>query len=337
MSLLLIDSLYGRPTPRRPVWLMRQAGRYLPEYRALRKDHTFEELSGSSELSCEVTLQPLRRFPLDAAIIFADLMSPVPSLGVPVRFAPGPVVDTPIASRSQIEALRRPSREEVAPEVARALALVKPELPDGCALIGFAGAPLSIAAYMVQGSGKKSFPALRALAWSDETAFHMLMERLVETCAVYMEAQVHAGADALQIFDSWGGLFSLPEWERLVKRHLVALYEATAHLGVPRIGYFQGSYHLLDGLFDLPVEAFALDWRVDLGELRRQGVTAALQGNIDPAILLAGPEATTRATRALLASVPSQGHVVNLGQGLMPSTPIESVAAMVETVQAEGL
>lgn len=335
MTLLLTESLFGRPTPRRPVWVMRQAGRYLPEYRELRKEHTFEELSGSAELSAEVTLQPLRRFPLDAAIIFADLMSPVGAMGVDVRFAPGPVVDSPLASRADIDALRRPAKDEVAPEVAQALRLVKPELPDGCALIGFAGAPLSIAAYLVQGQGKKSFPALRALAYSDNAAFGSLMERLVETCAVYMEAQVEAGADALQIFDSWGGLFALPEWEAWVKPHLVALYEATAHLGVPRIGYFQGSSHLLDGILQLPIEAFGLDWRVDLAGLRAQGVTAALQGNIDPAVLLAGPEATAAAAKRLMASVPAQGHVVNLGQGLMPTTPMESVAALVETVQGE--
>ena len=335
MSKLLIDTLWGRETTRRPVWLMRQAGRYLPEYRAIRAEHSFVEVETTPELAAEVTLQPLRRFPLDASIIFADLMSPVPALGVEVKYAPGPVIDDPITTSAQIEALRRPEPEEIAPHVAKALSLVKPELPEGCALIGFAGMPLSIAAYMVQGSGKKSFPALRALARSDEAAFHLLMERLVETCAAYMKSQVDAGAEALQMFDSWGGLFSLRDWRVLVKPHIVRLLESTKDLGVPRVAYFQNCYHLLDEVLTLPAECFSLDWRVDLGGLREKGVTAGLQGNVDPAILLAGPDATRAAVEQLLAEVPKGSHVVNLGQGLMPQTPVESVAAFVQAVHDE--
>lgn len=335
MSSLLVDTLYGRPTPRRPFWLMRQAGRYLPEYRALRVDHSFEELSGSAELACEVTLQPLRRFKYDAAIIFADLMSPVPDMGVPVRFAPGPVIDEPITTHAQIDALRVPEPGEVAPQVAQALAMVKPQLPEGCALIGFAGAPFSIAAYMVQGKGGKGFPALRALAFGDPLAFDRLMDKLVQTCASYLRGQVAAGADALQIFDSWGGLLNRADWSRLVKPHLVKLLNATADLGVPRIYYIQGAPHLLDAVFTLPAEAFSMDWRVDLAAIRASGVTASLQGNLDPAVLLAGPEVTARETRKLLERVPQQGHVLNLGQGLFPTTPHDSVHAMLEVVREE--
>ena len=336
MSNLLIDAIAQRPVPRRPLWLMRQAGRYLPEYRALRKENTFEELSDSAELACEVTLQPLRRFPLDAAIIFADLMSPVAALGIPVRFAPGPVVDEPITRREQIDALPRPAREEIAPQVAEALSLVKPQLPEGCALVGFCGAPLSIAAYLVQGSGKKNFPALRALAHSDEVAFGRLLERLTETCVDYLKAQVAAGADAVQIFDSWGGLFSLKDWHRLVKPHIETLLQETASMGAPRIFYLQNGAHLLDSVLELPADAFSVDWRVDMAGLRSRGVKASLQGNLDPAVLLAGPEATYRATRELMASIPRQGHLMNLGQGLTPQTPIESVQAMVRAVHEEA-
>lgn len=335
MTKLFLDALAGRPVTRRPLWLMRQAGRYLPEYRALRKEHSFEELADSPELSCEVTLQPLRRWPFDAAIIFADLMSPVPSLGVPVRFAPGPVIDAPITSVADVDKLARPSKGEIAPNVAEALRLVKPNLPDGTALIGFAGAPLSIAAYMVEGQGKKSFPGLRAFAHAEEAAFGRLMERLVETCALYMEAQVDAGAEALQIFDSWGGLFSLADWRRLVEPHVRTLLESTAHLDVPRILYLQNTFHILDAALELPADGFSLDWRVDMAGLRERGVTKPLQGNLDPAILLAGPDATRAAMKQLLASVPKQGHLVNLGQGLMPTTPHASVEAMIEVVHGE--
>ena len=335
MSKLLLDAIAQRPVPRRPLWLMRQAGRYLPEYRALRAEHSFEELSDSAELAAEVTLQPLRRFELDGAIIFADLMSPVAALGVDVRFAPGPVIDEPLRTRGQIEALRQPEPEEIAPQVSDALARVKPQLPQDCALIGFAGAPLSIAAYLVQGSGKKSFPALRALAHSDELAFSKLMERLTCTCAHYMAAQVRAGADVLQIFDSWGGLFSLHDWQRLVRPHLEQLLVETASTGVPRILYLQNGSHLLDSVLKLPADAFSLDWRVDMAALRKRGTTVTLQGNLDPAVLLAGPEETYRKTTALLQSIPARGHLVNLGQGLVPETPIESVQAMLDAVHAE--
>jgi uroporphyrinogen decarboxylase len=335
MSKLLIDAIYQRPVARRPLWLMRQAGRYLPEYRALRAKNTFEELSDSAELACEVTLQPLRRFPLDGAIIFADLMSPVAALGIPVRFAPGPIVDDPLRSRAQIESLLRPHQDEVAPQVAEALRLVKPGLPEGCALIGFCGAPLSIAAYLVQGSGKKSFPALRALAHSDELAFGLLMERLTATCVDYLRAQVLAGADAVQIFDSWGGLFSLRDWQRLVRPHLEVLLAETSTMGVPRIFYLQGGAHLLDSVLTLKAEAFSLDWRVDMPALRARGLEVTLQGNLDPAVLLAGPEAAFQATTELIASMPRKGHLINLGQGLTPETPIASVEAMVRAVHAE--
>ncbi len=335
MSKLFLDAIAQREVPRRPLWLMRQAGRYLPEYRALRAEYSFEQLSDSAELACEVTLQPLRRFELDAAIIFADLMSPVAALGIDVRFAPGPVIDEPITTRAQIDALRTPDAEEIAPQVSQALSLVKPQLAETCALIGFAGAPLSIAAYLVQGSGKKSFPALRALAQSDEVAFGRLMERLTRTCAEYMSAQVRAGADALQIFDSWGGIFSLADWTRLVRPHIENLLTETAATGVPRIFYLQNGFHLLDSVLQLPADAFSLDWRVDMPALRAAGCTATLQGNLDPAVLLAGPEVTYDRTRTLLKSMPRQGHLMNLGQGLMPETPISSVQAMLDAVHSE--
>jgi len=335
MSKLFLDAIAQREVPRRPFWLMRQAGRYLPEYRALRAEYSFEDLSDSAELACEVTLQPLRRFDLDAAIIFADLMSPVAALGIDVRFAPGPVIDEPITTRAQISALHTPETDEIAPQVSQALALVKPQLPDTCSLIGFAGAPLSIAAYLVQGSGKKSFPALRALAQSDEIAFGELMERLTQTCAQYMTAQVQAGADALQIFDSWGGIFSRADWKRLVRPHIENLLAETAGTGVPRIFYLQNGYHLLDSVLQLPADGFSLDWRVDMPALRAKGCTATLQGNLDPAVLLAGPEITYKKTLDLIKSMPKKGHLVNLGQGLTPATPISSVQAMLEAVHSE--
>jgi len=334
---LLTRALACEQTPRRPLWIMRQAGRYLPEYRALRKEHSFLELAGDPQLAAQVTLLPMQRFELDAAIIFADLMSPVAALGVDVRFDPGPVLDKPLRSAAAIRALRRPAAEEVAPEVPAAIALVRESLGERAAVIGFAGAPLSIAAYLVEGRGSKgAFPRLRALAYSDEAAFHELLERLTQLVAGYLIRQAAAGAHALQIFESWAGLFPRRDWERLVRPHLAELLEELGRAGVPRILFLHGAPELVRPCAELQCEALAVDWRSDLAELRSElRPDLALQGNLDPAVLLAGPEATARSARALMQRVPARGHVLNLGHGITPDAPLESVQALVETVRAE--
>ncbi len=336
MSALLLRALRGEATERRPLWIMRQAGRYLPEYRALRAKHSFEELSGSPALAAEVTLQPLARFPLDAAIIFADLMSPVGALGLSVRFDPGPVLTKPVRTAADVDALRVPATEEIAPEVIDALGRVKRELGGRAALLGFAGAPWSIAAYLVQGRGSPGFPALRALAARDPGLVDALLGRLTDLTIRYVTAQVGAGADAFQLFDTWAGLLSRANWSRLVRPHLVRFLEATKSLGVPRILFLQDGSHLVDGYADLDAEALAVDWREDLPALRdRVGPAKALQGNLDPTLLVAGSNATRNAARDLLRAMPARGHVVNLGHGIMPEASIDSVHALIEVVHAE--
>ncbi len=338
MSNTFLRALRGEPTAHRPLWIMRQAGRYLPEYRKLREQYTFEQLSGNAELAVEVTLQPLRRFPLDAAIIFADLMSPVAALGLSVRFDPGPVLAKPVRTAADVEALRVPSPDEIAPEVISALKLVRQELDPQVALLGFAGAPWSLAAYLVQGRGAPGFPALRAMAWRDPGLLDALLTRLTDLAIAYVRAQVAAGADAVQLFDTWAGVHSYASWERLVRPHLARLLAETIDLGAPRILFVQDASHLVPAYAALPSEALAVDWREDLPALRRSmGPTKALQGNLDPAILLAGPEATARAARDLLARMPAHRHIVNLGHGITPEAPIDSVHALIETVHAEQL
>jgi uroporphyrinogen decarboxylase len=334
----LLRTLRGERNDRRPLWIMRQAGRYLPEYRALRAQHSFEALAGDAALAAEVTLQPIARFPLDAAIIFADLMSPIPALGIPVRFAPGPVIERPVRTAADVDALREPEPGAIAPEVSAALRIVKRELAGRAALLGFAGSPWSLAAYVVQGKGSPGFPALRALAAADPGLLDALLTRLTDLVVRYVRCQAEAGADAVQIFDTWAGILSLEAWTRLVRPHLARLLRETDALGVPRILFVQDAPHLAEAYGALPAEALAVDWREDLALLRRRlGADKALQGNLDPAILLAGPEATVRAARALLAHVPAAGHVVNLGHGIMPETPIDSVHALIETVHAETI
>ena len=338
-SPMLVRALRGEATPRRPLWIMRQAGRFLPEYRNLRSQHDFLTLAGDPDLAAQVTLLPFERFELDGAIIFADLMSPVAALGLDVRFAPGPVLDEPIRTAAQVQALPHPDPSEVAPEVAQAILRVRASLPASVAVLGFAGAPLSIAAYLVEGGGSRgAFAQLRALAYGDEPTFHALLERLTELCAGYLREQIRAGADAIQIFESWAGLFPLHDWERLVRPHLQNLLRELDGCGVPRILFLHGGSELALQAAALGPEALALDWRSDLGAVRAAvGPEMGLQGNLDPAVLLAGPEATAPATRELLQRLPARGHVVNLGHGITPNAPLESVSALIETVRAEPL
>src|SRR5262245_31073997 len=210
---LLLKAIRREPVARRPLWIMRQAGRYLPEYREFRARHSFKDLAGDAELATEVTLMPIRRFPLDAAIVFADIISPLPALGVEFDFAPGPVVAAPIRDARALDRLREPDPAEIAPEVIRALELSRAALPAETALLGFCGAPWTLAAYLVEGKGAKDFPTLRAFAAAHPKLLDRLLGKLTSLMIQYLERQAAAGADAVQIFDSWAGLLTRWRWQ----------------------------------------------------------------------------------------------------------------------------
>ncbi len=334
---LLVRALAREPVPRRPLWLNRQAGRYLPEYRELRRQYRFRELAGSAELAAEVTLQPLRRFRLDAAIIFADIMSPLPALGIDFDFDPGPVVVNPIRSAVAVDALPDADPAAIAPEVIEALGRVRRALPAETALLGFCGAPWTLAAYLVEGRGVRDFPRLRAFAAAEPLALSRLLDRLSRLMADYLIRQGQAGATAVQVFDSWAGLLPLAVWEQLVRPHLEAMLQAVGAAGLQRVLFVNNAPHLVEAYAELPAEALAVDWRVDLPALQdRHGHRRCVQGNLDPAILTAGPEPTRAAAAGLLRQVRARGHIVNLGHGVLPGTPSESVAALVETVRGEA-
>lgn len=337
MAKLLLQAIRREAVPRRPLWIMRQAGRYLPEYRAFREKHSFKALAGSSELAAEVTLMPLERFPLDAAIIFADIMSPLPALGVEFEFDPGPVVADPIRDARGVARLRTPAPDELAPEVIAALRATRAALPADTALLGFCGAPWTLAAYLVEGRGTKEFPKLRAFAAAEPALLGKLLERLTSAMGDYLLRQARAGADAVQVFDSWAGLLSLADWRRLIRPHLVRLLEAVGAAGVPRILFLQNAPHLVDAYAELPCEVLGVDWRVDLGALQRRFPARAVQGNLDPAILGAGAAATRAAATELLRTTEPRGHIVNLGHGILPDAPLDSVAALVDAVHSEKL
>jgi uroporphyrinogen decarboxylase len=332
---LLLKAIRREAVPRRPLWIMRQAGRYLPEYREFRQKHSFKALAGSAELATEVTLMPLKRYPLDAAIIFADIMSPMPALGVDFDFDPGPVVAHPIRDAAGLERLRTPDPAEVAPEVIQALKLTRAALPKSTALLGFCGAPWTLAAYLVEGKGAKDFPTLRAFAAAQPELLDALLGRLSSLMAEYLIMQAKAGADAVQIFDSWAGLLSLPTWERSIRPHLQSLLETVGKAGVPRILFLQNAPHLMDAYASLPAEVLGVDWRIDLPALQQRHSARAVQGNLEPAILTAGPAVTRAAADELLATTARRGHIVNLGHGILPQTPLASVDALVAAVHEE--
>lgn len=346
MKPLLLRALMGEETDRRPTWIMRQAGRFLPEYRELKTRYTFEEMCADPELACEVTMMPLKRFDFDAAITFADLITPASALGVKFRFDPGPIIADPIDTPGEIRALTVPSGPEIAPEVAAAQRLIKKQLKPDQALLGFAGAPFSLAAYLVEGRGKQGFPLLRAMLAEDPVVFGELMAKIALLSARYLVEQHKAGCDAVQVFDSWGGLLSLADWRVHVKPHIVDLLTHLRDAGVPTIFFANDAPHLAREMADLPSDGLALCWRNDLVAMRAtlgehtgpnaETGTKALQGNLDPAILLAGPEKTAAAAKAFIDAMPRRGHIFNLGHGIMPGAPLESVAALIETLRAEA-
>lgn len=336
MNDLFLRALRCEPTPRRPIWLMRQAGRLLPEYRAVREKYSFEEMCATPELAAEVTLMPIERFGFDAAVIFADLVTPLSALGLSVSFEPAPVIDRPVSTEADVAALAEPKAGEICPEVMETIRLVREGLAGRAAVLGFAGAPWTVAAYVVKGGSRSGFPGLRALAAGNEPLLHSLLDKLARLGGHYLADQVRAGADAVQVFDSWAGVLSREAWERYSRPHIETMLRIAGEAGARRIYFSQGAPHLIDAAADLPVEGFSIDWRVDLADVRRRfGPDIPLQGNIDPAILLAGPGPTAAAARSLLGSMPGRGHVVNLGHGVLPDTPIESVQALLDAVHIE--
>jgi uroporphyrinogen decarboxylase len=310
---------------------MRQAGRYLPEYMAVKAKASFLEMVRTPELAAEVTLQPIRRFALDAAIIFSDIMTPLPAMGVNVEFNPGPVVE-PIRSRAAIDALRVPDASEIAPFMEDALRLVRTELePRNVPLIGFGGAPLTLAAYLIQGSGSKEFEEFRAFLRLERAAAHALLEKLTEVSVRYLRAQVAAGAQVIQLFDSWAGLHDEATYREFALPYNARVLQALEGR-VPRIYLAVGSSHLYSVISELPCEAVSVDWRTPLHRIRAALPGKTLQGNLDPAALLGSPESLEREAHRVLEAGLGGAHVFNLGHGIFRQTNPDMLARLVDIV-----
>lgn len=327
----------GEPLDRPPIWLMRQAGRYLPEYRELRSRVDFLTLCKTPELAVEASCQPLRRFPLDAAIIFSDILVPVEAMGCPVSFTPGPRFETPIRTRTQVDALLAPPMAEAVPFVGEAIALLVRELGAALPVIGFCGAPFTLAAYLIEGRGGTGFGTAKALLYREPDTFRLLLDRLADAMADYLNFQIRSGAGAVQIFDSWAGLLGPGEYRDFALPALRRLLAALQPCPVPVIYFAVGGGHFLEDAASCGADVLGVCWRTPLDEARRRtGTGRVLQGNLDPHVLLASPEAVRAHTRSVLAAAGGRGHIMNLGHGILPDTPLESVHAMVDTVLACG-
>jgi uroporphyrinogen decarboxylase len=326
------------PVDRTPLWIMRQAGRYLPEYRALRQKVDFLTLCKTPELAVEASLQPLRRFPLDASIIFSDILLPLEALGCRMTFNPGPKLAEPVRTRAQVEALTPRPSSEVVPFVGDAIRLLRRELDGRTPVIGFCGAPFTLAAYLVQGEGKEGFGAAKTLLYREPATLERLLETLAAQMTDYLRLQIDAGAQAVQIFDSWAGLLGVEEYERFALAPVRAIVSGLRDRNVPIIYFVNGGPHLLESAATAGAEVLGLCWRTPLDDAaRRLGPGLALQGNLDPHVLFAEPAEVRRQARRVLARVQGRpGHIMNLGHGILPDTPIASVEALVEAVhQAE--
>lgn len=331
----LLNALNLKENDHRPIWIMRQAGRYLPEYRKVREKYSFREVSETPELAAEVTLQPLKRFEFDASIIFADIITPLKAMNINFDFNPGPIIENPISTPKQIDAL--PDKfYEVAPEVQASLKLVKSELKSQQTLIGFGGAPWTLAAYLIQGKGQKDFPAIRRFASEYPESLQSLLTKLSDLSIQYFKEQFESGAEVIQIFDSWAGLLSIKDWQTWIQPHLLHIVSTLKASNIPVILFLQNANHLVEYYCELPISGIGVDWRVDLSKLQSNVKDhIAVQGNLDPAILLAGPEVTKKYAINLLNSIDPKGHIMNLGHGILPNTPIESVHALIEVIKNE--
>jgi uroporphyrinogen decarboxylase len=340
-----LRALRREPTDTTPVWVMRQAGRYLPEYRETRsRAGSFMGLAQNPDYACEVTLQPLARFDLDAAILFSDILTIPDAMGLGLSFAAGegPQFANPVRTRADIQKLAVPDMDGELRYVMDAVRLIRQELQGRVPLIGFSGSPWTLACYMVEGHGSKDFATLKAMCWNDPTLAHQLLDTLAQAVAAYLIAQAAAGAQALMVFDTWGGLLGPAPFHEFSLRymaHIVAALKADpASRDIPVVLFSKGAGSHLAALADTGCAGLGVDWTINLADARRAiQDRVALQGNLDPSIMRASPEVIRREARIVLDSYGNHpGHVFNLGHGITPEVDPENVKVLVDEVHQYG-
>jgi uroporphyrinogen decarboxylase len=335
---LMLKALRREPVPRPPVWLMRQAGRYLPEYQEVRrKAGGFLAMCHDPELAAEVTLQPVRRFGMDAAILFSDILLPLAAMGMPLEFQDGrgPVLPKPLRTADDVDALKPVEPEQSLGYVGDALECTAAGLPSGTTLLGFCGAPYTLASYAVEGGTSKAHATVRQLMYREPAVFEKLMGKLAETSGRHLAFQASRGAQAVVLFDTWAGTLGREDYLRYALPHSKRALEIVGD-AVPRIHFVLNGQHVLEDIVAAGSEAVAVDWRVSIADcIGTWGDKVAFQGNLDPSILLGTPELVVQRTREILDAVGGRaGHVMGLGHGVHKETDPECVAAFVDTVKA---
>lgn len=322
----------GKPA-QRPMWIMRQAGRYLPEYRELRSKYSFLDLCNTPEAACEVTMQPIRRYDMDAAILFTDLLVPVPPMGIGLDYQPGPVLAKTVGTREEVDALTIPDPERDLAPMLETVRLVRKELDPSKALIGFVGAPFTMACYLTEGRGSKNWDGTRTLMHRDPETFNALLAKIAACQKPLVQALAAAGCDAIQVFDSWASVLSTEDWAERCAPHTDMLLQTARDADAVAINYVNGAPQHLDRMAQSPGNVLAFDWRMPIGEVRsRVPAKYALQGNLDPTALYCD-EATLRRKVAQVCRDAGDSHIFNLGHGILPSVDPAALAIVVDEVR----
>jgi uroporphyrinogen decarboxylase len=328
------------PVDRTPVWFMRQAGRYMPEYRAVRKQHSLIEICKNPQLAAEVTITAAEFLKVDAAIIFADLLLPLEVMGLPFHFSPGegPVIESPVRTGNDIRRLQTDKADELG-YVAEAVSLVARHFGSKLPVIGFCGAPFTLASYMIEGGSSRHYVKTKSLMYSQQQAWDELLRKLVDVTSAYARAQVQAGADVIQVFDSWVGCLSVEDYRQYVLPRTTELIKRLKASGAPVIYFGTDTSTLLASMKQTEADVIGLDWRIPLDEgWKRLGNNVAVQGNLDPVVLFADWKQVKAGARRILDQAGGKlGHIFNLGHGILPETPVENVRALAEYVQEHSV
>jgi len=335
---LFVKACLAQPVDHIPVWLMRQAGRYLPEYRKIRERHPFLTVCKTPDLATEVTLQPLERFGMDAAILFSDILLVLEAMGVDLVFdeKKGPRLGRSGTAEEQVQSLSIPDPEEDLRCVLEAIRQIRASLQEGIALIGFSGAPFTLATYLIEGGTSRDFYATKCFMYQQPAAFHRLMEKLVSALEPFLKAQIGAGVDAVQLFDTWAIILSPVDYREFVLPHMQRLVAALKGEGVPTIHFSLGASTLLEAMDEIGVDVLSLDWKIDIGGAReRLGAGRPVQGNLDPFALFQSAEKLEESVLKILDKGSRwPGYIFNLGHGVHRKTPMENVRRLVEIVHA---
>jgi len=332
---LLVRTLRGETVERPPVWMMRQAGRYLPEYMLLREKYGFFERCRTPELACEITLQPVDIIGVDAAILFSDILVVPQAMGLEVELveSKGPILPQPIRQLSDFDRIRTPDVHETLQYVFYAIKLTKQELNSRVPLIGFAGAPWTILCYMVQGKGSKTFDEAKAFCYTQPGMAHRLLQMITDTTINYLREQARSGADVIQIFDSWGGLLGPVDFETISLQYIRQIVDALRDV-VPTIVFAKGAWHSLKSMAGTGAQGLGIDWCITAQMARElAGDNVTLQGNLDPAKLMASIPVIKKEVNAMLNDFGGQRHIANLGHGILPNVPVDHARAFVDTVK----